>query len=458
MLEKIKGWIDSNALLTEGDKVIAACSGGPDSLALVHILQGLAADYRFTLVVAHVDHMLRGQESAADAAFVAAFCADNGLPCYMKAINVAEFAQMSGRSLEDAAREKRYEFFRQVADELGGAKIATGHHADDQAETVLINLLRGAGSSGLRGMQAQNGDVIRPLLAVSRKEIEDYCKRNNLKARIDATNFETEYLRNKVRLNLLPLLESDYNPSIKEALNRTAIIMGDYYDYIRQAAESLWPDIVMKKQDMYVVNCLKLLQQHVALQRELLRLTVERKQGNLKGIAFYHVEKLINMAKTAAVGKVAELPGQLLVKKDYRHLVVGWRPNYVKSAMLPIKLVIPGITYIAQSNVKITAEIVDSVPFDSCKQVGVFDWENIKMPIYVRTRLPGDRFEPLGLKGSKKLKDFFIDAKIPQEERDNILLVCDSDGIIWVAGYRQSERGKVTSQTRHFLRLKIQQG
>lgn len=457
MLEKVKAWIDLNRLLAKNDKIVAACSGGPDSLALVHILHSLSGQYKFKIAVAHVDHMIRGEQSAADAAFVAEFCAEYGLPCYTTAVNVPEAVKASGRSLEEEAREQRYAFLRKVAADLGGAKIATGHHSDDQAETVIINLLRGAGSGGLRGMQAANGSIIRPLLTVSRREIEAYCQQYRLTPRLDITNFETDFLRNRVRLQLLPLLEKEYNPSIKDTILRTAAVVGEQYDYIYKSARQLWPEVVSAEQGTYSVDCQKLLNQHIALQRELLRLTVEKKQGNLKGITFYHVERLVIMAKNAAVGSVIELPGRLLVKKGYHELLVGWKPMITAEPVPVTNLAIPGTTCIEQLALKVTAEIFSARPEKHGRQVGVFDWQSLELPLYVRTRLPGDRFKPLGLKGTKKLKDFFIDAKIPQEERDNILLVCDEEGIIWVPGYRKSERGKVTDSTTQFLQLTIQQ-
>lgn len=458
MLEKVRSWIESNKLLVKGDTVVAACSGGPDSLALVHILKALCLEYDIELVVAHVDHMIRGQESADDAIFVHDFCRKYELRCYQTAINVPEFAATGGRSLEEVARELRYAYLRQIAANMGGAKIATGHHRDDQAETVLLNLLRGAGSSGLRGMKAENGGIIRPLLAISRGEIEEYCRQNGFTPRIDSTNLQEEYLRNRVRRKLLPLLEQEYNPGIKDALYRTATVIGDENDYIGTVARRLWPKIVSEQDGMFFIHSDKLLEQHCALQREILRLTLEKKQGNLKGISFYHVERLIMLAKNAAVGSITELPGGLMVKKDYNGLKVGWQPVEAKITVPVLKIVVPGTTYIEQAQLKITAELLDSRPnVKGSPAVAVFDWQALAPPLYVRTRLPGDRFQPLGLSGSKKLKDFFIDAKIPQEERNSIVLVCDSEGIIYVSGHRQSERGRVTRGTRQFLQLSIQQ-
>lgn len=455
MLERIKEWINSNRLFESGDTIVAACSGGPDSLALVHILHLLAGQYQIKLAVAHVDHMIRGEQSAADAEFVADFCRAYDLPYYITAINVPQYAQISGRSLEDAAREQRYAYLRRIAADLGGAKIATGHHRDDQAETVLINLLRGAASGGLRGMQPKNGNIIRPLLPVSKRDIEQYCRQYQLTPRLDSTNLETEYVRNKIRLKLLPLLEQEYNPAVKEALFRTAAVISDQHDYITGAALKMWPEIVEQQQDLLLIDTKKLQQQHIALQRELLRLTIEKKQGNLKGITFQHVERLVIMAKNATVGSLAELPGRLLVRKDYNVLQVGWQSRQGKPGIPVIRLNVPGITSLDKLGVLVNAEFLAEYPKERKCNIAVFDWEKIVPPLYVRTRLPGDRFRPLGFNGTKKLKEFFIDAKIPQEERDNIPLICDNNSILWVAGYRQSETGRVTDSTKQFLRLSI---
>jgi len=459
MLGKVKAWIDSRELLIKGDKVVAACSGGPDSLALVHILHLLSIEYEFTLVVAHVDHMIRGQESVEDANFVEAFCKEYGLECFRTALDVPQYAVESGRSIEDAARHLRYNYFRQVAAQIGGAKIATGHHRDDQAETVLINLLRGTGSTGLRGIQAINGNIIRPLLSLSRAEIEEYCRLNGFEPRVDSTNLETEYLRNRVRLNLLPQLESQYNNGIREALCRTATIIGEEHDFIRCYAGQTWANVVCSKADGFIIDCNKLLAEHAAVQREIIRLTIEKKQGNLTGITFYHVERLIRLAKSPTVGGIVELPSSLIVKKGYHELLIGWEEIGVFEHIPPpgIAVKVPGITYITQMNKQLTAQVLPNKPRSQGRQTAIFDWQSLAPPLYVRTRLDGDRFAPIGLHGTKKLKDFFIDTKIPREMRDCIPIVCDSQNIIWVAGCRQSNAGKTTDRTTKFLQLTIQQ-
>jgi tRNA(Ile)-lysidine synthase len=437
--------------------VLAACSGGPDSLVLVDILDGFRLEYSFDLAVAHVDHMFRGVESAADADFVAGFCRERGLDCYRTAIDVPRYIKETGRSTEDAARIVRYEYLRQIAAKLGGAKIATGHHLDDQAETVLIHLLRGAGSTGIRGMQAFGGDIIRPLLTVSRQDIEQYCLEHQLTPRLDSSNLKTDYLRNRIRLKLLPDLAREYNPGIKDALCRSAAIIGDEHDYIRMMAKQAWPQVVDEAAGRLFINRTGLLKQHIAVRREIFRQAIEKKQGSLTGITFYHVERLIAVASIGQVGKKLKLPGGLLALNGYGRMEL-LQQQLVPSAAVTVPeltLTVPGLTVVPQVGALIKAEFLAGAGLGGNSQVAFFDWQSLVPPLVARTRLPGDRFQPLGLKGTKKLKDYFIDAKVPRALRDATLIICDNQGIIWVSGYRQAERGKVTGDTQKFLQLTI---
>lgn len=459
MLTKVRLLIDNHHMLNAGDKVLAACSGGPDSLALVHSLALLRSEYGIEVFVAHVDHMFRGEESAEDARFVASFCREQGLICYQKAIDVPAFIQKSGLSSQQAARQLRYQYLHEVAQQLGGAKIATGHHQDDQAETVLLHFLRGSGSMGLRGILPLNERIIRPLLGVSRQEVLSYCEAHQLKFRLDSSNLKTDYLRNRIRLELMPILEQQYNPAVKEALSRTAQVLGDEHDFIRKSAAQLWDEAVTEEEGGLFVPAEPVVRQHRALQREFFRLVIEKKQGNVTGIAFHHVENLIQLMHDGRVGAVLELPGFLFVQKTYRGLLFYAKTIQNKEVKTGIGtpgclLTVPGVTAISALQLTVTAEQVEA-PFQPNGIYGIFDWDCIKFPLYLRTRQEGDRFYPAGSTGSKKLKDFFIDNKIPRQARDSIPLVCDQSGILWVAGYRQAERGKVTEKTQKILLLHI---
>ena len=460
MLEKIENWIKRYNLLKSGDVVLAACSGGPDSLALVHSLYQLRSKYNIRLAVAHVDHMFRGRDSAADAEFVAEFCRSLKLDCYRTAIDVPGYIAETGDSPQDAARKLRYEYLEQIAQSIGKAKIATGHHRDDQAETVLLNLLRGAGSTGIRGMKPFNEGVIRPLLGISRDEIERYCQKQGFVPRRDSSNFKTDYLRNRIRLNLLPELEKNYNKAIKDALCRTAELIGSELDFIRQTLQDIWPQVVCERQGRLLIRRSGLAGLHIAQQRELLRLVIEKKQGSVRGITFIHVEKLIEMALTGKTGSVLELPGCLeaRVRYDEMELYAREELKHPEPVMEPRRLNLPGKTYVPELNLTIVAELRTTVPEKLPPFSAVFAWPELAPPLYVRTRRNGDWFQPKGFKGSKKVKDFFIDAKISREKRAVTPIIYDGKGILWIGAYRQAERGDASGDIRQFLQLRLCMG
>lgn len=460
MLKKVKAWIDKYNLVPQKSIVLAACSGGPDSLALVHILNELSREYDFSLAVGHVDHMFRGEESREDARFVADFCRRLGLQCFMAALDVPRFIKESGLSAEEAARVMRYDYLRKCAKELGGALIATGHHRDDQAETVLMHLLRGSGSDGLGGMKGRNGDIIRPLLVLSRQEIEDYCAQMELKPRLDSTNLTAEYLRNNLRLNLLPLLRREYNQAITDALCRTADIVGAEHDLVRKMAEAAWSKAVNTKDSgRWFIEIKAVASLHVAVQRELFRRIIETRQGHLRGISFLHVEKLIELSMAAESGSILKLPGKCIFRREYGHVLVETEEEQaaLKIGLPGIILTVPGVTFLPDGRF-VEAKLYFERPTKKEGRTAVFDWRQLKKPLIVRSRLPGDRFQPLGMAGNKKVKDFFIDAKVPRKARDEALIFCDAEEILWVGGYRQAEYGKITDVTEEFLELSVVKG
>jgi tRNA(Ile)-lysidine synthase len=457
MLERIKAHIQRYNLLTKGDKVVVACSGGPDSLALLYILSELRPDYQLELAVAHVNHMFR-IESKEEAIFVGRVAGQLGVAYYQAEINVPEYIEKTGLSAEEAARIVRYRFLYQVAEEWQANKIATGHHRDDQAETVLLHLLRGSGGKGLGAMKRVNGTLIRPLLSVSRREIEEYCRLANLHPCEDKSNQNLNFLRNRIRLELIPHLEDQYNSALRSSLCRTAEIIGDEHDFICRSAQEAWKIVGKEQPDRLYIDGGELAKYHISVQRQIFRLAIEKKQGHLKGISFLHVENLIEMALRGSVGSILPLPGGLMAQKDYSsvELVFGGQSEAKTNIPLPeLMLNIPGSTLLPQLDAVIIARFSEVPVGTLSPEQAVFDWNELEEPLVVRTRQKGDRFNPLGIKGSKKLKEFFIDSKIPRCQRDNIPLICDQRGIVWAAGYRQSERGKATAETSRFLQLTL---
>lgn len=455
-LDKVRSFIATNQLIKQGEKILAACSGGSDSLALVDMLQKISYELEFDLAVAHVDHMFRGEESAADAEYVKDFCHVRSLHCYNKAINVPEHLSKFGGSPEDAARKLRYQYLREISEAWGNAKIATGHHRDDQAETVLLHLFRGSGVSGLSGMQAKTDDIIRPLLILTKQEIEAYCQESELIPRLDYTNLQPEYLRNRIRLQIIPYLERELGVSVREPICRTAQIIADQKDYFDTVIDDIWPILAYEADNVTHVSIEKLTKQHVAVKRLIFRRLIEKIKGNLTGITFNHVEKLIEMAECWPVGSKLDLPEGWRAERGYEAVSISRKNDSKPGVQYNAVLAIPGETIIPQLGIRILAAVCNTAPQTLPPTTAVFDLSALHLPLYVRSRHLGDRFAPRGMLGEKKVKDFLIDKKVPRTIRDRVPIFCDSEGtILWLGGLRGSRHGQISRQTSEYLTLQI---
>ena len=439
MLNELKMALEKNRMYEPGETILAACSGGPDSLALVHGLHRLGPLLDFKVAAAHLDHGFRGGESEAEALFVERFCREQGISCVVEHVDMPAFLKENGLSAQAGARLVRYEFLRRAAQETGATKIATGHQLEDQAETLLLNLLRGAGPKGLAAMQPVAGDIIRPLLAIKRATIEAYCRENGLVPRRDSSNQKTCYQRNWLRLEMMPQL-SRFNAALPETLCRTALLLNDQQQFLNEKAQESFTRLASFAPDGLHLSAREICAEHVALQREIFRVALEKKRGKLTGISFEHVETLIGML-SLPVGSRSELPGGLKVRRTYEGLCLendGFSPQ--RPTLLPgRKLPLPGEFWSEELGLRLKLETGFFAP-EQKRDVFIIRRSAIAGDLTLRTRLPGDRFSPQGLNGSKKLKDFFIDEKVPRELRDSVPLLCDASGILWIVGMRAAQR------------------
>lgn len=455
MLEKVKAFIDRYQLIDPGDHLIVACSGGSDSVALLYLLVDLSISHSFTLSVAHVNHGLRGQEANRDETYVQNLSYRFGLPFFSHHCDVQAFATEQGLTIEEAGRIVRYRFFRQLAAQRSSTKIVTAHHKDDQAETVLMNLLRGSGSNGLKGILPKNGDLIRPLLAVTKQEILDYLTAIKVLACYDQTNSDINILRNRIRICLLPQLELEYNNHIKDSLCRTATILQDEQDFIGQSAQALFAKVATITEKRLFLS-LALREAHPALIRAVIRIAVEKKQGHLKGISFYHVEELFKMLLLWPVNSCFPLPKGLLAYKNYDNIEFTYEQRQLPGGLSQaVALNIPGKTVLPELNIAIISRLDRQVPEQFSIAEAWFDYEQVNLPIFVRSRRNGDQFHPFGFDGTKKLKKFFIDSKLPQEQRVLVPVVYNDQGILWLGGLRQASVAAVTAHTKTYLHLSL---
>ena len=441
-------------MLAPGERVLVAVSGGVDSIVLLHLLYELREELGVFLIVAHLDHRIRGEESRADAEFVAAEAQKMGLPLVLEAHDVPRYAEEHDLSLEEAAREVRYRFLEAAAAKVGADRIALGHQRDDLVETLLINLLRGAGLPGLRGMAPVRGRLIRPLIECSRAEIENFAQEHRLEYRQDRTNLERKFLRNRIRLELLPLLE-EYRPGVAARLAQTAQVLGEATDYLEELARERLEELVrLEGEGELILDRKKFLQEEPIIRAFILREAVRRARGTLHDVESVHLRKMSELIEKRE-SKRAELhlPGRLrfLRHGERLSLAPAQQEAEPESYEFPLQM---GDNPFPQLGWGFTLEEVEpSEGFDEDPLRELIDRDRIEEPLLIRSWRPGDRFRPLGMVGVKKVQDLFVDAKVPREERARIPLLCDRQGIVWVVGLRLSEDYKVTDRTKRALLL-----
>jgi len=463
--QRVLGFIQEHQLVSDGEKLVVAVSGGADSVCLIHILANLQEELKLKLHIAHLNHQLRGAESDTDAEYVAELSRKLGVPATIEKRDVKGYQARERLSLEEAAREVRYGFLAQVARAIGAERGAAGHTRDDQIETILMHLIRGSGTRGLRGLQPatlwQSGvdslTIIRPLLEISHQETENYCHQHHLTPRLDASNLSLSPLRNRIRQQLLPLLES-YNPAIAEALLRTGRIAGDDIDFLDEQVTRLWEEVARQEKKSLSLDKKGFDRLPSPLKRYLLRASVERLLGSAKDVEMRHIEEMLSLTAKPA-GKRLSLPGGLTFSVEYnRYLLTS---DLAALSPLPplkgeFKLKIPGETLLpgwcVEAAIVGRGDITEKDDFTA-----YLDLAKSGDRLVVRPRRRGDRFQPLGLAQPKKLGEFMIDAKIPNTWRGQIPIVCSEEQILWVVGWRLDERVKVSQETKQVLRLRFEQ-
>jgi len=470
--EKILQTIKKFDMLSFNDRVLLGVSGGPDSVTLLNVLLSLKKRYNLSFFIAHLDHMLRGEESDEDEIFVKKLAQELGLPCEVKSCNLTEITQKEHLTLEEAARKYRYKFYSESAKKFKANKIALGHNADDQVETVLMRFLRGTGLEGLMGIPPVRGKIIRPLIECSREDIEEYCKEKKIKYRLDSSNKKVIYFRNKIRLELLPLLSQGYNKNIKDIMLRLRSIISEVLVYLNQETELLFKEVARQESsETVIIDLKKFTSLPLALKRRIIRKSIEVVKGNLYSISFRHNNEILKLTEYQLGEKEINLPDNLMVRKSYNKIMIyKKRISQGQAERIPIPweydILIPGKTEIKPLGIKVeikklnSADIKSSLYFTRKKSKGEFlefiDYNKVKLPIKLRNRRSGDKFYPLKMKGLKKVKDFFIDNKIPKSHRDLIpILVDNEDQIIWIIGMRLDDRAKINSDTKKVLCIKI---
>jgi tRNA(Ile)-lysidine synthase len=463
--QRVISFIRKHNLFSAGDKLIAAVSGGSDSVCLLHALVRWRKKLGVELHLAHLNHQLRGAESDSDASYVSELARRLNVPATIERRDVAAYHGQKGGSLEEAAREIRYGFLAEVAGRTGAAKVAVGHTRDDHIETIVMHLLRGSGTAGLCGLQpssifpygerSSRLEIVRPLLELTRQETLDYCQLYNLAPQSDSSNVSPHFLRNRIRLELLPVLRS-YNPGIDKALLRLADIATDDISFIEEKASSLWKELAREEGDVIYLDMGNMITLQRAMQRQIFRSAIKQLRGNLKDVEAYHIEAMMDFLSKPA-GKKLCLPDGLTLSTEYNHLVLA--PAQASTCPLPplkgtSKINIPGETDLPGWRVR--ADIIQEVIGNDNGLAASFDLDKVGTELVVRRRRPGDRFQPLGMSQTKKLQDFMVDSRIPRSWRDRVPLTCSPKQILWVVGWRIDDRVKVTENTKRILHLQFE--
>lgn len=454
VVANVQACLEAYAMLPAGARVIVAVSGGADSMALLAALYQLRMQYALTLLVAHVDHQLRGAEAQQDAQFVARQALRWALPFYQTRIDVKAQPRSHRLSLQAAARQARYAYFSALCHETQATHVALGHTADDQAETVLLRLVRGTGPTGLAGMPAVRPPYIRPLITTSRRMVLAWLRSEGIPWVYDRSNARRSYLRNRLRLDLVPTLRQ-YNPRIVEHLNDLAALLQADQALLEQHTMALIAQVVQWRPGPRIrLRCEPYKMAPLALQRRLLRWLFDRLLPVPAAAGLRHIEALRQFLNTDQRGARLSLPGRLLAEHQHDHVWL-WSAREAFPPARVFALQIPGVTTIAALAARFTAHVLPALaprPIPGPHWAWL-DRQHLRFPLVIRCPRPGDHFHPLGAPGRKKLTKFFMENRVPRAERPWIPLVLSGKDIVWVVGYRLAESCRIRPTTRSVVRL-----
>jgi len=452
LLGQVKTTIKKHSMLYEKDRVLTGLSGGPDSVCLLHALNNLKDEYKLALHAIYIDHGLRPDEIPAEIEFCKKLCENLGVPFLTKSVDVKSYAMDYGLNKQEAARELRYKAFDETSLEINANRIALAHNADDQAETFFMRILRGAGQKGLSGILPVRGKIIRPLIEIERKDIEEFLDSISQSFIVDSSNLKKDYFRNWLRLAVMPEFKKQ-NPALVNTISRVCEIIREEDNYLELIVTKTLMKLIPKKTDKLIELFLVPLENmDKVILRRVLRRAIDAVKG-LRGIGFVHIEDIIELVKKGDSGDRIYLPKGIRVIKGYATLILtSEQPSQLRTYSLNV----PEELALKESGILIKSSFADSAKI-SCdgKSKVMIDADRIKLPLVVRARKSGDFFYPAGFGKRKKLQDYFVDEKIPRDERDSIPIVISGDDVIWIAGYRADERFKASPKTKKILMLEI---
>ena len=457
LITSVKETIGRHRLLAPGDTVVVAVSGGPDSVCLLDLLRELAPELSLSLHVAHLDHGFRGEESAGEARFVERLARSLDMAVTVERRDVPAYCAERGLSAQEGAREVRYAFLESVAQQIGARRIAIGHTANDQAETVVMRMLRGAGMAGLSGMPPKRDRLIRPLIDVTRQQVLGYLAERSLEFVTDPSNSKLIYTRNRVRQELMPVLER-FNPRVVEALAAEASVLREDLLALDHAAEVLLKDVLRQSGKRTLLEREGLLALPPALRRWALSRAMDRLAPE-SGLSFVQTGDALGFLQHAQSGRMMELPGGLVLEREYGTFVVRLSaapPSFDRELAVPGTTASPDRGLVVLTEVRKTSENMPES--GNYLWQAQFDYAKIALPLRLRSRRRGDVFQPAGMGGGrKKLQDFFVDEKVPRHRRDQVPILATEQDVLWVVGMRTDGRFLPGPGTEHVLAVTIRE-
>lgn len=450
IINKVRETIIANKLIEEGDNIIVGASGGPDSQFLIYALMELRKEMDFTIILAHLNHLHR-KEADFDESLVEETAEKFALDFRKKSASMDDYAKKYGLSSEDAGRRLRYEFFRQIQEEYPKSKIAVAHNLDDQAETVLMRIIRGTGVEGLRAMDYRNGDIIRPILDIKKAMILDYLNSEQIPYAIDKTNFTADYTRNKLRLEIIPDIEK-INPNFKESLVKLSEISTDEISISNSYIKNIYEDIIIqRKTDSVSFDKEGFESQDKAIQSRLIRCAIGEIKKKIRDISKENIDNFLSLVDLANGKSI--IKNDLVFLKSYKFYKMSLRKEDSQKKTGELTINIGEELSFGGKRIKISS--VSDFQKKHGRNVEYFDRDKLTFPLSVRFRKNGDKFKPIGLGHSKKIKDFFIDMKVDKEKREKIPLILSENDIIWVTSFRSSEDYKVDPSTKNIIKIEV---
>jgi len=473
MLDRIHQFMKENNMIASQDTIIVGVSGGADSVCLLTILKELQKSIGFSIIVVHINHCIRGHESDMDQEFVRKLCQKYEVEFKAFSVEIQKIAEQEKISVEEAGRKARYRIFQEVLSvsaEGSSGKIAVAHHMDDQGETILMNVLRGSGIKGVCGMQPVRGNIIRPLLCVRRREIEHYLELKGQMFRTDSTNLDNDYTRNRLRNVVFPFLEENVNLHSIENICGMAQMVSEAESYIeRQAIVAKSKCVSINQDNTHTINIPLFSENDIIIKKYIIRKVLDELAGRLKDIYKIHIESILEL-ENKQVGSQVDIAYKIIAKRGYNEIVIYKKSNREEHICqnLPKDIVNEERTSVSiEDRYYVKKEgFIRFNKADFCKlyefekiigndYTKVFDYDKIKFTLQLRTRQTGDYIQIDENGGNKKIKDFFIDCKVPKDYRDRVLLLADGNCILWIVGFRMSEGYKISNKTNKFLQVKI---